>query len=50
MPDAAEGIQYLMMEMERKFMPLAVARVVSPAIKSGGGGMAFLFFYVSELR
>ena len=44
MPDAAEGIQYLMMKMERKFMPLAVARVVSPAIKSGGEGMAFLSF------
>lgn len=44
MPDAAEGTQYLMMKMEWKFMPLAVARAVTPAIKSGGEGMVFLSF------
>ena len=44
MPIAAEGIQYLMMQMEWKNMPLAISRIISPIIKRTKKGEKYLSF------
>lgn len=44
MPKAAEGLQYLMMKMEWKNMPLAISRQISPVIANLNQSSAFMSF------